>query len=398
MGGYRDVLTRPGALMFSGAGLVARLPISMVGLGIVLLVENRTGSYGVAGTVTAAYMLTSAGTAPLLARLIDSRGQRRVLIPGLSVFALALGVLVLAVERSWPLPLPHLVAAVAGASFPPIGSCVRARWTHLLGQGPDLHTAFSVEAVVDEVVFMVGPVLVTVLATQVHPMAGVASVATFAIIGGWWFTSLRATEPPPRRHGLDQSQLPPMNVRWLGRMVLMALFLGSLFGAIEVITVAFAEERNQPGATGVLLAVYALGSLIAGVVTGLLSGTPEATLRRFRWGATAMAVSMLPLPFIDDLAVLGIVLFVGGFAISPTLVSTISLVEANVPTSRLTEGMTWVLTGFGLGIAPGAAVAGVIIDEAGASPAFIVCVVSGVLAALLAWNSGASVARRAVLV
>ncbi|MEJ7691095.1 MAG: MFS transporter [Nocardioidaceae bacterium] len=193
---YRDVLRRPGAMTFSAAGLVARLPISMVTLAIVLLVEDRSGSYGLAGSVSAAYMVATAVSAPVVARTIDRWGQRRVLVPCFAAFAASLGGMVLAVERDWPVPLPHLLAALAGVSYPPIGACVRSRWTHLLGQGPALHTAFSVEAVVDETIFIVGPVLVTVLATQVHPMAGVGSVALCALVGGWWFTSLRRSEPP----------------------------------------------------------------------------------------------------------------------------------------------------------------------------------------------------------
>lgn len=391
---YRDVLRRPGAMTFSAAGLVARLPISMVTLAIVLLVEDRSGSYGLAGSVSAAYMVATAVSSPVVARTIDRWGQRRVLVPCFAAFAMALGGMVLAVERDWPVPLPHLLAALAGVSYPPIGACVRSRWTHLLGQGPALHTAFSVEAVVDETIFIVGPVLVTVLATQVHPMAGVGSVGLCALVGGWWFTSLRRSEPPVDAGRDAGARRPPLEWRWLLPMVGVSICLGALFGSIEVVTVAFADEHDRAGVTGLLLAAYALGSLIAGVITGLLSGDDASTLRRYRFGATAMAAAMLPLPFLDSLVMLGAVLFVGGFAVSPTLVAVVSLVEANVPPVRLTEGITWVMTGVGLGIAPGAAIAGALIDGFGASPAYWVPVVSGILAAGLSWTSGRHAAWR----
>jgi len=391
---YRDVLMRTGTMEFSAAGLVARLPISMVTLGIVLLVEDRSGSYGLAGSVSAAYMVATATSSPVLARLIDRWGQRSVLVPCFLAFATGLGCLVLAVEQDWPVPFPHLLAAIAGVSYPPIGACVRSRWTYLLGQGPALHTAFSVEAVVDETIFIVGPVLVTVLATQVHPMAGVASIGLCALVGGWWFTSLRGSEPPADPARDAGARRPLLEWRWLLPMVGVSICLGALFGSIEVVTVAFADEQDRAGATGLLLAAYALGSLIAGVVTGLLSGDDASTLRRYRFGATAMAAAMLPLPFLDSLLVLGAVLFLGGFAVSPTLVAVVSLVEANVPTARLTEGITWVMTGVGLGIAPGAAVAGTLIDTYGASRSYWVPVVSGILAAGLSWVSGRRAAWR----
>lgn len=387
---YRDVLTQPGAMAFSAAGFVARLPISMVTLAIVLLIAQRSGSYGFAGAVSAAYMLATSAASPVLARLIDQWGQRRVLMPACTVFAAGLLGLVTSVQLEWATPLPHLFAALAGFGYPPVGACVRARWTHLLGPGRELHTAFSVEAVVDESIFIVGPVIVTVLATQVHEMAGIAAVVACALVGGFWFTGLRATQPPvrlTRRRRVDRDRL---NWAWMSPMIMVAICLGSLFGSTEVVTVAFAEEQGHPKAIAVLLAVWATGSLIAGVLTGLASGG-SSTLRRYRLGALGMAAAMIPLPFVDNLVVLGGVLFLGGFAISPTMVAAMSLVEANVTASRLTEGITWVTTGIGLGIAPGAAIAGQLIDEVGASTAYFVPAVSGILAAVIAATTGTPV-------
>ncbi|MBA3233904.1 MAG: MFS transporter [Propionibacteriales bacterium] len=385
---YRHVLARPGALSFSGAGFVARLPISMVTLAIVLLIVDRAGSYGLAGSVSAAYMMAAAASSPVLARLIDRLGQRRVLVPGIVGFAVGLAGLVVSVELDWPVPLPHLLAAAAGACYPPVGACVRSRWTNLLGPGRALHTAFSFEAVVDETIFIVGPVLVTVLATSVHPMAGVGAVAVCAVIGGWWFTILRATEPQVAEASDQPVTRPPLGWHWLLPMIAVSVCLGSLFGAIEVATVAFADENGRPALTGLLLAIYAAGSLIAGVATGMLSSDPAATLLRYRVGSAAIAAAMIPLPFINHPGLLAVVLFLGGFAVSPTLVSLVSLVEAHVPPSRLTEGITWVMTGIGLGIAPGAAIAGRLIDQYGAGTAYWVSFGSGLLAAGLTWWSG----------
>jgi len=273
---YRSVLTRPGAIAFSSAGFVARLPISMVTLAIVLLIAERSGSYGLAGAVSAAYMVATSFSSPVLARLIDAWGQQRVLVPGVALFAGGLLGLATSVELDLSTPVPHMFAALGGLGYPPVGACVRARWTHLLGPGRDLHTAFSIEAVVDESIFMLGPVLVTLLATQVHEMAGIASVVVCALVGGFWFAALRGTQPTVRQTRRRRVDRDGLDWAWMLPLVFVAACLGSLFGATEVVTVAFAAEQGHPKAVGVLLAVWALGSLLAGVLTGLYSGGSSA--------------------------------------------------------------------------------------------------------------------------
>jgi MFS family permease len=380
---YRNVLATPGARLWSLAGFVARMPISMVTLAIVLLIAGRTGSYGLAGTVSAAYMVVTSASGPVLARLIDAWGQARVLLPGAVGFALSLSGLLVSVERSWPTPAPHLCAALAGLCYPPIGACVRARWAAALGESPALHTAYSLEAVIDEAIFMAGPVTVTVLATAVNETLGIVVVIVFGLLGGLWLASLRGTEPAPTRSSDTAAAIEPMGWGWLFVLVIAALCLGTLFGSTEVVTVAFAQEHGHRGLAGALLATWAAGSLIAGVITGMIQwhATP---LRRFRVGALAMACVMLPLPFVGSIPLLAVVLFLAGFAISPTLVACMALVQAHVPATRLTEGITWVMTGVGLGIAPGAALAGRLVDGYGASAAYAVPAVGGALAAVVA--------------
>ncbi len=154
---YRRVLALPGALVFSLSGLVARLPISMVSLGIVLLVSTRTGSYSLAGTVSASYLIANALFAVLQARFIDRLGQSRVLPVAVTVFAVGMVAMMWAVETDVRAPWPHLCAALSGAAMPQIGSCVRARWSLLVPDKQALHTAFAFEAVMDETVFILGP-------------------------------------------------------------------------------------------------------------------------------------------------------------------------------------------------------------------------------------------------
>lgn len=386
---YRSVLATPGALRFEAAGLVARMPISMIGLAIVLLVVAHTGSYGRAGAVSASFMVATAISSPVLGRLADTHGQALLLVCGAIGFMLGIAGLTVAVDSGWPTPVPHAFAAVTGATLTPVGAYVRARWTHALPRaaddspGPLLHTAYSLEAVLDETIFITGPVIVTVLATQVSGAAAMAAIVVLAVAGGLWLASQRGTEPPSARASRAAAPRAAMRWLWLAPLLVGSLFLGSLFGSTEVAVVAFTRAHHQPKLAGLLLAVWAFGSLLAGLLTGILR-LRSGPRRRFRLGALAMAAMMVPLPFVGSLLLLGAVLFVAGFTISPTLVASVSLIQAGVPATRLTEGITWLETSLALGVAPGAAVAGHLIDQHGPSAGFALSAVAGGLAALVA--------------
>jgi MFS family permease len=380
---YRRILTKPGTALFSLTGLVARLPISMVGLGIVLLVEDASGSYGVAGAVSAAHLLANAVFAVLQGRLLDRLGQSRVLPVVITVWGVALSLLMWSVDAGWPMALTYAFAVVAGASMPSVGSCVRARWSHATRDPDELQTAFALEAVADEAVFITGPILVTVLATTVHPVAGLASALVAGVLGTYAFAAQRATEPPPHRPAETRSERPSIPWGVLVPLTVVSTMLGLLFGAAEVATVAFAEEQDAKAFAGPLLALWAAGSLIAGVLSGAITWR-RGPAYRLRWGTLAMTVAIVPLTFIDSMVVMGAVLFVAGFAIAPTLIATMSLCEKVVPAARLTEGMAFLQTGLVAGVAPGAALAGVLVDSRGASAAYLVPVAGGVLALLAA--------------
>jgi len=404
---YRQVLRRPGALAFSAFGLVARLPISMVGLGIVLLVSATTGSYAIAGSVSAVFLVTNAVFSVFQGRLLDRLGQSRVLVPLVLVFAGGMLVMAWSAYEEWPRLVTYIAAGVAGATEPTIGGCVRARWSHVLDVPAEVHTAYALESVLDEVVFVTGPILVTVLATAWHPLAGLGTAVVAALVGTLLLAGQRRTEPPAHvsRSGLRATD--PMPWRAMAAIAMVCLMLGALFGASEVVTVAFAEEHGIKRWSGFLLALWSAGSLIAGIATGVVRwrlGPGD----RLRIGAMAMAVAMAPLAFIHSIPVLAVVLFIGGFSIAPTLIATNSLTQQTVPRSRLTEGMAIVHTGIAGGVAPGAAVAGVLIDSYGASTAYLLPLAAGVLAALAAqvasrdsdrWgNHPRSAHRRAVAV
>ncbi|MBC7593052.1 MAG: MFS transporter [Kineosporiaceae bacterium] len=380
---YRRVLTLPGAFAFSSTGLIARLPISMTGFGIVLLVSDRTGSYGLAGTVSAAYVLAAAAGAPGQGRVSDRFGQAAVLRVSGALYAAGIVLLLLAIESDWGAPWVHLCALVAGVATPQAGSMVRARWSHVISDRSQLNTAFALEAVIDEMVFMIGPVLVTVLTFQVAEVSGLAAAAAAAIFGTWILASLRSTEPPPSTH--HDGIRPPLGWGLLGPVMFASVGLGVLFGSTEVIVVAFASELGQRGAAGLILAIWAAGSLIAGVLIGSMS-LPITPLRQLRLSLLFLSLLFIPLLFLPSVIWLAFGMFLAGFMISPALIAAITLIELHVPPSRLTEGIAWTTTGLAVGVAPGAAAAGWVIDNHGASAGFWVPLIAGLGATIVVWS------------
>jgi MFS family permease len=377
---YRRVYSRPGAAAFSFTALVARLPISMMTLGIVLLVSTLSGSYGLAGQVSAAYIVGNALFAIPHGRLADRFGQGKVLYVDTVAFALTTTLMIVSIVEGWASPWPHVWAALAGAAIPQIGTMVRARWAHLLPVASERNTAFAAESVFDEVVFVTGPALVTFLATSFAPQAGLVAALTVGTVGTIALAVQRRTEPPA--HPRDPTtRRDPMPWGLLVPLTAGAIALGSLFGALEVATVAFADDAGHKPLSGLMLGAFSLGSLIAGVVAGTVAWQ-RGPAERVRIGAALLAVGTLSLPFLPGLEVATVALFVTGLALAPTLITLFSLIEAAVPRSRLNEAMGFVQTGVSGGIAPGAWLAGLVADDSSGTAAYWVCTGSAVLAAV----------------
>ncbi|MFD6420016.1 MFS transporter [Streptomyces sp. NPDC060194] len=376
---YRAIFDAPGTLRFSAAGLLGRMPLAMMGIGIVTMISQLTGRYGLAGALTATVALSAAAIGPQISRLVDRHGQRRVLRPATLVSLSAVAGLLVCAQQGTPDWTLFLFAALIGC-VPSVGSMVRARWAVLYqDDARRLHTAYSLESVVDEVCFIFGPIISIGLSTAWFPEAGPLLAAGFLAVGVFWLTSQRATEPVPHpreQHGGGSVLRSP------GLQVLVAAFVatGTIFGTVDVVTVAFAEERGHKSLAAVVLSVYALGSCLAGAAFGLLHLTgPPA--RRWLLGLCGMAVSMIPLLLVGNLWLLAVALFFAGLCIAPTMVTTMALVEQNVPRAKLTEGMTWVSTGLAVGIALGSSVAGWVIDAAGAATGYGVAAAAGAVAA-----------------
>ncbi|WP_327352896.1 MFS transporter [Streptomyces sp. NBC_01304] len=378
---YREIFASPGTRGFSAAGFLGRLPLAMMGIGIVTMVSQVTGRYGLAGALSATVALSAAVIGPQISRLVDRHGQRRVLRPATLISLAAVTGLLISVQLELADWVLFVFSAFVGC-VPSVGSMIRSRWAAIYRMNSrKLHTAYSFESVVDEVCFIFGPIVSIGLSTVWFPEAGPLLAAVFLGVGVFWLTAQRGTEPVPHpreQHGKGSALRSP------GLQVLVLTFVatGTIFGAIDVVTVAFAEEEGHKALASVVLAIYALGSCLAGVVFGLLhlKGAPA---RRWLLGVCAMAVSMIPLQLVGSLPFLAAALFVAGLSIAPTMVTTMALVEQHVPRAKLTEGMTWVSTGLAVGIALGSSAAGWVIDSAGADAGYAVPGVAGAAAVVV---------------
>ena len=391
-GPYTRLFAVPGARDFSLAGWLARIPMATVGLGSILLVAGETGSYALAGAVSGTLALSFALASPVWARLMDRRGQAPVLrLTSLAYLVLGLafvGVVVADAPRwTW-----FVLAALSGASGANIGSVVRSRWAHALPDQEQRQTAFAFESVVDEVVFVVGPPTVTFLAALVAPPAGFLAGLLVGVTGGLVLSGQKATQPPVAVVPAGQRRV---RVAVLSpALVVVAvtyLAVGVVFGAMDVVVVGFAEAEGQPAAAGVALAVYAAGSLVAGLAYGVLR-LPGTLVGRFVACAVLFGVAAQALLVVGSLVWLVPVAFLAGLAIAPLLVAGMSLVESRVDRAALNEGLAWVVTGLTLGLTAGAALAGAAVDAWGAEPAFAVPAAGAGLAGLLG-RAGAALLR-----
>jgi MFS family permease len=373
---YLELLRTPGALAFSSAGFVGRMSMSMYGLGTVLLIALLTGRYGEAGTVAAAGSIGYAVLSPVIASRADRLGQRRVLLVQTAVFALSGVVFVTCAELRAPFWVLLMTGLLAGASMPSIGTMVRTRWSKLVdGDAQRLHTAFALESVNDEFIFVIGPALVTLLATQLFPASGIGTAALLCIIGTLLFAIQRHTEPTPRpKQRLSRIGWPSLPAAGLLTLAPAFLLIGAMFSAIDLSTVAFATELGHRPVAGLILGTYAFGSAVGGLWYG--SRHWKAPLgRRFTITAALTVAGVSTFWAVPGLLVLDAVGFIAGLAISPTLMTGYAILERQAPPHRTTEAMAWLSSTISVGVALGSAFAGHITDALGArwSFAFAAC-------------------------
>jgi MFS family permease len=349
----------------------------------VLLVREVGGSYGVAGLVAGTYSVALALASPLLGRLVDRLGQTRVLAACAVASAAGFGALAAAGRSASPALLAGL-AALAGASLPPVAACLRALWSELLGHGGKLQAAFAVESTVQELIFVVGPPLVALLAAVFSPPAAVLGTGLLLLVG----TGVFATTPVSRawrgeRRAADWAG--PLRSRGIRAVLASIVLLATAFGTVEVTVVADAEQLGSRTLAGPLLALWAFGSIVGGLVFGSRASDrgPEQRLV----GLLALVVAGIALLAVaGGLVQLGAGMVLAGIGIAPAIACLYLLVDRLAPAGTVTEAFTWVTTAFATGFAAGNALGGTLVQRVGIEAAFLIaagCVAAGALLARL---------------
>jgi MFS family permease len=365
---YRQAFAGNSAWRFSTAGFIARLPMSMVGIGILMYVEAERGSYAIAGAISGSISIASAIGGPLSSRLVDKLGQHRVLPIQIFIIVLCSMALVLLIPSDVPSPYLFIFSIGSGLAYPSIGALIRSRWTALLVSGPILLTAFSIESMIDELIFIVGPTIAATTSVKIHPAAPQIIAIVLLATGGLWLASMRTSEPPINvnqgKHGK-----PVIFQNGLIYMWGVHIAVGIFFGAVETSIIAYTKIAGQPIYGGIVMAVWAFGSLVGGFIYGGLHFRSQLQTH-------LILVSLMLVPatfamiYVNSILMLSLLAVAAGIGISPLLIASAAITQQRSPVGRTTEAIASMYAGIGLGFAFAAAMAGWLIDNRGTAYAF----------------------------
>lgn len=388
---YRSILAHPGAKAFTFAGLLSRLPIAMFNISLILMVQIQYGSYEMAGRVAAVGIIVWAAQTIPSAQLVDRWGQRAAMVPLLALFTAGTVLAIWTAMNRGPEWLLLLAAGIASLTGP-LGSLTRARWSHLLHSDRDIHTAFSLEGALDEVLFIGGPALATIVTTTIWPGAGLVVCLVGCLVGSAILLAQTSTEPPRRlatahssgaagstRSGGLGLRLPAAVIA----VSLIATGLGLVFGAGDIATVGFADELGYKSISGALIGAIAIGSFTGGLLYGARHWRTPLWIRTVV-GTGALALGYVALSTAPNLIVFAGLGFLAGVTIAPTMTNIDTVVQRVVRRDQITEGMAWVRIGMGIGVAAGSWLAGIALDRADARTGLAVAAAAGVLTLITA--------------
>jgi MFS family permease len=391
---YAAVLRAPDVAALVAATLLARFPIGINALAIILYLRAERGSYAVAGIVAGALAAGSGVGAPVQGRLVDAFGPRRVLVPLGIVHAAALGALVVFTEAGAPSAALVVCGLLGGFAVPPTSSVLRSLWPTLLRGRPDLiQAAYALDSVLIELIFILGPLVTAVIATALTPPAALVISAAAVVTGTTVFTALppsRAIRPQPDRP--RAGALGALGSPGVCTLVLTTLPAGIGVGICEVTLPAFSDASGAAATAGLLLAVWSLGSAAGGLVYGALPNRPP--LPRVHLVVTGLLpLGLLPMAAAPSVAVMALLVIPAGMFIAPLLASRNELVGWVAPEGARTEAFTWPVTAFVGGIAIGSAAAGVIVEAASWRTAFVTAAAVAALGTVIAFTRRGTVVR-----
>lgn len=378
--GYAELLrTRYAARLLAGT-LLGRLPNGTAAIAIVLFIRSEGGSYSLAGALAAAYGLANAVGQPLLGRAVDLYGQPRVQLPAALVSAL--GMVWLAVAGTGSMAAAYAAVLVSGLFTPPLEGGLRALWPSVLGGREErVHAAYAMDAVAQEIMYTVGPLLVTLCVALWSPAAALLVLNAVGLVG-----VLMVVLSEPSRTWRSA----PREAHWLGALRsrgLLALlgaffFVGMALGSIAVAAVAYSDGHGGQAVYGWLMAALGLGALVGGVVYGARqwAGAPE---RRLRLLVGLLAVGYLPLMLSVGPVAMTALAALSGVFLAPSLACAFIVVDRHAPAGTVTEAFSWLVTFFGVGAALGTAAAGPAVELGGTTAGFAVAGGAGVAALLV---------------
>src|SRR5579859_2535335 len=376
---YRAVLRLPGAAAFFTAAAVARLGVAMTILGVLWAVRGATGSFAAAGVTTAVFALADATVGPQVARLVEDHGQRRVLPWSTAVFILAVAGLIVGAGLRLPLAALAVLAGAAGASVPQVGSFTAARWRHAVRTPDQVAAALSLEAALNDVTHLCGPIIVSTLSAVLYPAAGLTAAAALVAVGMTAFLWQRRSQPAAHgrrgRRLVDRRLVTPAVAALVG----VNLSMGFFFGAAPVAITAFAFAHHEPALAGPIAAVSSLTSLSAGLVYG-------ARAQRRQPLTVILIVSSLLVLATAGLSLAPSVpaMFVGyavvGAAIAPILIPSAVLLQRTTDPRVYTQANTWMNSASAAGIAVAAPLTGLAVQMGGWRLGFLIA--AGLTAAL----------------
>ncbi|MCL6669392.1 MFS transporter [Streptomyces panaciradicis] len=360
--GYLEILRARHAARLLAGTLVGRLPNATAAIAIVLFVRAEGGTYSLAGALAAVYGVANAVGQPVLGRLVDLHGQPRVQLP--AALASALAMACFAVTDTDPLALAYVCVAAAGLFTPPLEGGLRALWPGVLGREEQVHTAYAMDAVAQEVMFAAGPLLVTLCVSLWSAGAALVVVNVLGVLG-----ALSVVVSPPSRAWRSA----PREAHWLGALRspgLLALlgaflFVGMALGSITVASVPYADEHGGDAVYGWIMAAIGLGALVGGTVYGARRWTGEPA-RRLQVLVALLAVCYLPLMLMPGAVAMVLLTVVAGLFLAPVIACAFVLVDRHAPRGTVTEAFSWIVTTFTVGASVGTGLAGPVVEAGGA--------------------------------
>ncbi|WP_432119460.1 MFS transporter [Streptomyces sp. bgisy032] len=386
--GYLEILRARHAARLLAGTLVGRLPCATAPIAIVLFVRAEGGSYTLAGALAAVYGLANAVGQPVLGRLVDLRGQPRVQLPAAVLSALAMAVF--AFGGIGPLPLAYAAVAAAGLFTPPLEGGLRALWPSVLRKEGQVHTAYAMDAVAQEVMFTVGPLLVTLCVSLWSAQAALLVLNVVGVLG-----ALSVVVSPPSRAWRSA----PREAHWLGALrssgllALLAafLFIGMALGSITVASVPYADAHGGDAVYGWLMAALGFGALVGGAAYGARQWAGEPA-RRLQVLVALLLVCYLPLTLMPDAVPMVALTALAGVFLAPAIACAFVLVDRHAPRGTVTEAFSWLVTTFTVGHSVGTGVAGPVVEAGGALWGFAVPSVAAGVSLLVLTATGRVVA------